>query len=655
MINSLGKTASFLPATRSPKPRAAALPWLALLGLYLLIAGCLVSIAWLPLHTPVAASGDTAADMLLTNQIGANGWLLVGHYSRWDFNHPGPFWFYYNYLFEYLLGGLPLSRLQVWLIGSLVLNAALVVFSATAASLYFHQRIQAGFTAVFALALVGVLGAELVDTWMPNRLIAPYLAFLLCVLHLREGHSGYLPLAALLTAVLIHGYATLPLFTLPLLALALYLGHARVRVRDRTALRQHRHTRPLCAAVAIVLLFAVPLLIDAAALQKSNLYHLLAAQGRFVLQPKPSWAQMGEFIQALPTGERPIAWLVASLLAGVVLLVLRRDALLNRRIARVLGLALLVTLGMILYYKNTPAPLLPFIARFHAGVPLLALMAALSPLFGPWRAPPAAAAPASNWQRRAVAWSVTAALAAWAYPVRLLGPQNPGLAILAMAERIEHSAAGLASPVVIDYAEHDQWIFIAGLLLELERRKLAVCTPWVHMSRVYTPRLICGDKPRPDYRIVRAADCHGACFFASHELGAIRLGLKGIAAGETLDFASDKLEFIHWSDREKHFRWSAGKSSSLRFSIDTPLRGFAGELQLTAMPLGDQRLRIRLNDRLIYQGQLQASTSYLAVPFAPRALKAGVNTLQFELPDARQPGTLDRRELALAMKSISIR
>ena len=37
-----------------------------------------------------------AADMLWANVIRESGALLVGHYSGYDFNHPGPFWFYWN-------------------------------------------------------------------------------------------------------------------------------------------------------------------------------------------------------------------------------------------------------------------------------------------------------------------------------------------------------------------------------------------------------------------------------------------------------------------------------------------------------------------------------------------------------------------------------
>jgi hypothetical protein len=36
---------------------------------------------------------DYAADFLLANVIRDDGILLTGHYSRFGFHHPGPFWF----------------------------------------------------------------------------------------------------------------------------------------------------------------------------------------------------------------------------------------------------------------------------------------------------------------------------------------------------------------------------------------------------------------------------------------------------------------------------------------------------------------------------------------------------------------------------------
>ena len=47
---------------------------------------------------PFYPIADFAGDMLTTNKIKDEGILFIGHWSTWGFNHPGPFWLYYNYL-----------------------------------------------------------------------------------------------------------------------------------------------------------------------------------------------------------------------------------------------------------------------------------------------------------------------------------------------------------------------------------------------------------------------------------------------------------------------------------------------------------------------------------------------------------------------------
>ena len=99
----------------------------------------------------VYAVGDVAGDMLTANRIKDEGYLLVGHWSVWQFNHPGPFWFYYNAFFEFILKPLPLSRLQTWFIGSLIINSAFIIFSARTLSLYFLERVHIFYCAVFRI------------------------------------------------------------------------------------------------------------------------------------------------------------------------------------------------------------------------------------------------------------------------------------------------------------------------------------------------------------------------------------------------------------------------------------------------------------------------------------------------------------------------
>jgi hypothetical protein len=132
---------------------------------------------WLPL-------GDLAADMLLGNAISRDGGLLVGHYSRWQFNHPGPFWFYLNQGFERLIAGFGVSRFQAWVVGSMGINAVLITAGSISFSRFLFNRQRVGFALFFATLWVGFCGTEITLLWMPWRIVSPYLCFLIAVLHL---------------------------------------------------------------------------------------------------------------------------------------------------------------------------------------------------------------------------------------------------------------------------------------------------------------------------------------------------------------------------------------------------------------------------------------------------------------------------------------
>jgi len=128
-----------------------------------------------------------------------------------------------------------------------------------------------------------------------------------------------------------------------------------------------------------------------------------------------------------------------------------------------------------------------------------------------------------------------------------------------------------------------------------------------------------------------------------------------ILPSEALSFASDKVRFIDWSFAEDTHRWSSGTSSSIVFRLDRPAGEFEGELSLTAGSLGRQRINVFLNDAEIFGGQIDSWGETVDVPFSPTLLQDGLNTIRFDLPDARQPESGDSRVLALALISFSLR
>ena len=128
-----------------------------------------------------------------------------------------------------------------------------------------------------------------------------------------------------------------------------------------------------------------------------------------------------------------------------------------------------------------------------------------------------------------------------------------------------------------------------------------------------------------------------------------------VLPSEALSFASDKVRFINWSSAENTQRWSSGTSSSIVFRLDQRREEFKGELSLVAGSLEEQRIGIFLNDAKIYGGQMNSRGDTVYISFSPALLQNGLNTIRFDLPDARQPGNGDPRILALALKSFSLR
>ena len=137
-----------------------------------------------------------------------------------------------------------------------------------------------------------MLQADLVTVWVPCRLETPYMAFVLSVVLLAKGNGRFLPVATLLAGILIHGYASLPLLTLPFLLVGCLIGHYRAK----TAMARSPYSgRLLWASAAIAGAFALPILGDALIHPPGNLSAILAAQQHFLDQPKASWQDLGHF------------------------------------------------------------------------------------------------------------------------------------------------------------------------------------------------------------------------------------------------------------------------------------------------------------------------------------------------------------------------
>ncbi|MEY2877627.1 MAG: hypothetical protein RLZZ15_7, partial [Verrucomicrobiota bacterium] len=197
---------------------------------------------------------------------------IHGNYSRYEFNHPGPAFFYVYALGERVLHdwlGLVPSPGNAHLLASAALQSFFLV-----AGLMLLQSVVRG-RAFVPLALAaaawffGYHREGLTSVWPPHVLALPLFCFLAAGTVVALGrlrHAGWLVLAG---GFLAHGHVVMPLFVGGIGAVAVGLGVFRWR-RDGGGAGARpafwpAHRRMLLVAGALIAIFLLPLAIDVAA------------------------------------------------------------------------------------------------------------------------------------------------------------------------------------------------------------------------------------------------------------------------------------------------------------------------------------------------------------------------------------------------------
>lgn len=592
--------------------------------------------------------------MLLENNLRDKGYLLVGHYSRWQFNHPGPFWFYVNYFFELLFQGLPLSRFQFWFIGSVLVNTGFILFSALSLSTFFFKRINFVAALSFALLIVGYIGYEISILWMPNRLITPYLAFLVCLLHIAQRDFRYFAASVLIGCMLVHGYITMPIFTLLPMLGALLLSY----INPERAEASGRLGRQCYAALIIAFVFALPMLIDAIVFEDSNFSKIIAAQASFSQETHfPSYLELLSVLAQVMLHHNVLGWVVAGIVVLVLLVMKRTRYLIEQRGIFVLcSLLIIPTLSALFYYKQTPAPIYPFVVQFLVVMPILLAALLLAVMFRLVDARWPLVTGHLSWLK--TGGLVFLLLAAFSFPLKAPVKSETNKVtdvVVEFSEVIRSAYEG--APIAIAYAEKSHWDLMAGLLLELDRQSIKPCTVRQDMAFLYTKKYICSAVTIPDIQLVDSHACHQDCLIEKNGYALKSYSLSHIKLGTLVSAGSTSAAFLNWSEPEPDYRWSLGLLSSV--ILDYQYVDFVepkGELRLHFTSLGRQRVSILINQVEVFIGVVDSPDAHMLIQFPPSLLKEGQNTIAFQLPDARQPelGNGDQRKLALALKSIQI-
>jgi hypothetical protein len=229
----------------------------------------------------VEESGDYGANALQIENAKRCSEIL-GNYSRFHFNHPGPAFFYVYAGAETLLHDwIPVTRSPATAhsLGGLLLQS---IFFAAAISIFarFFPRRQTVILAIVACCIhfVGT-GMAFAAIWPPYQLVMPYWCFLVAAAAVMAGATNVLPILVTAVCFCVHGHVAQAVFVLPSFVLA--VGWAW-RLEYRAALdsgpgaamkqssRRMFWNRGGLVSVLITALFVLPLALDALKGPRSN-------------------------------------------------------------------------------------------------------------------------------------------------------------------------------------------------------------------------------------------------------------------------------------------------------------------------------------------------------------------------------------------------
>lgn len=464
------------------------------------------------LTSNVYPSGDTAADMLLANKIHKDGILLTGHYSRFEFNHPGPFFFYYNTLFEWLFKKVGICRNAIWVWATIFLNSVLLSFSALVLNSLIEGKTKLPITFIFLILFITTLRDLLASIWIPYRLIIPYIAFIVCSIAVSRSRLSMFPFLCLFSGILIHGYVIMPIFTLPIAFMSLYLGW-------RNQKKQKDSLRMIAVGCTIWFLFASPILIDFAFNFPGNLGAIRKASVS-IRSNFNSPSAVFDFMSVILFYHANI-WHLGIILFGILFGL--RDNLQKGSIIAVycfiFGTSSILFFS---YFTTAPQPLYFFMGAFYSGFWCLSIsIILLSVKDLSWSSLPVERSTKFLW----LSFFFVAVISMISY--LSIGPKPyENKEIGDLVDFIESNISPDTENVKIDYTTHDEWVQVAGVLLEASRRHIPICATWQHMRSVYTDRYICDDKTA-DFKIVPLSQCESnICIGQTDQLGIINLRSK---------------------------------------------------------------------------------------------------------------------------------
>jgi len=228
---------------------------------------------------PVLEPGDYAANALQVMQ--AKHFLeLLGNYSRWHFHHPGPIFFYVYAFSEYVLYdwlGIVASPHQAHVLGGIALQSTFIGLACLIAARHAERSATAFIMLASIMTITGAVNAGGPSSiWPPHVLFGPFLLMCVSAASAFMGRNTSLYIMVVAGCFCVHGHVAQPVFVAPIGAFAA-AGWWLEKRRGGAAFPQN--VRAFWFCLVIVLLFLVPIAIDAIKNSPSNIQNIISYMG----------------------------------------------------------------------------------------------------------------------------------------------------------------------------------------------------------------------------------------------------------------------------------------------------------------------------------------------------------------------------------------
>jgi hypothetical protein len=230
--------------------------------------------------TPIHEHGDIAVNAL---QIDSAKQLseLYGNYSRFQFNHPGPAFFYCYALGEKLLcDWLPLGITphNAHALVGLVLQLGFFALAVSIVASWVRSPLLVPVTVLLGAVHFSQPWGALFSIWPPHVLLMPFLAFWASAVSVACGRGQHLPFVLLAGSFLVHGHVAQPMLVLGVFSGSYSLLIWRCRQLGQLPVRTWpwlQFPKSHLLSLAILLVFLAPLAIDLSKGAESNIAGIL--------------------------------------------------------------------------------------------------------------------------------------------------------------------------------------------------------------------------------------------------------------------------------------------------------------------------------------------------------------------------------------------